>query len=434
MTTTRRSFLGALGAPVLCAAALNLNATQVAAQAAQTRGPDEDDDYAAAARDEAFWGQIATAFTVDRSLIHLNNGGVSPAPAFVQNAMKRRLDQSNEAPSRILWQYLEPQRENVRQRLALQWGVDSEEIALTRNASESLQICQFGIDLAPGDEILTTDQDYPRMRATFRQRARREGVRVRLISLPVPAESDDEVVQRFADAITDRTRMILVSHMINLTGQILPVARVVALGREHNILVIIDGAHAFAHVPFKLADLDCDYYGTSLHKWLFAPHGTGLLYVRRDKIRDLWPLMAADEVLDDDIRKFEEIGTHPAANELYVGEALTFNQTIGFQRKAARMVYLRDYWADPLLTHDRVRLHTSRKPGYACGIATVQIEGVNSGELTSHLWRKHKIIVTPIVHEQFEGIRVSPSVYTIPPELDLFVEAMEDVVRNGVDT
>ena len=431
METTRRAFLGAMSAPAF-AAALNLSALSIAQEAGAARGDDEFDDVAEAARDEAFWGRIATAFTVDRSLIHLNNGGVSPAPAFVQDAVKRRLDQSNEAPSRVLWQLLEPQRENVRQRMALQWGVDAEELALTRNASESLQICQFGIDLQPGDEILTTDQDYPRMRATFRQRERREGVKLNLIQLPVPIEDEDEVVRRFADAITDRTRMILTAHMVNITGQILPVSRITALGRERGIPVIIDGAHALAHFPFTLAELDVDYYGTSLHKWLFAPHGTGLLYVRRDRIRDLWPLMAADEVMDDDIRKFEEIGTHPAAMELAVGEALTFNQSIGFRRKAARMIYLRDYWADALLESDRVRLHTSRKPGYACGIATVEIDGVDPGELTSHLWREHKIIVTPINHAQFRGIRVSPSIYTLPQELDLFIVAMQNVVANGV--
>lgn len=388
------------------------------------------------ARDEDFWSQVARAFTVDRSMVNLNNGGVSPAPGTVQEAMKRHLDYSNSAPTSIaLWQTLEPRREGVRQRMARHWDVDPEEIAFTRNASESLQICQLGMDLEPGDQILTTDQDYPRMLNTFKQRQRREGVVLRQVSLPVPCEDDQLVVERFRRGITPRTRVILICHMINLTGQILPVKQVVAMARQRGIPVIVDGAHALAHFPFRLSELDCDYYGTSLHKWLFAPHGTGLLYVRRDRIKDLWPLMAADAALDADIRKYEEIGTHPAANTLAVAEALTFHQAIGDDRKAARLRHLRDLWAVRLTEYsDRVRLHTSLKPGFACGIATVQIEGIDPGALTGWLRRAHKIVVTPIKHDQFEGIRVSPSVYTTPEEIDRFSAAMEQAIRDGVES
>ncbi len=439
---TRRSFLGAMSLPA--AAGLMGSspgflrfapAAANTAKLARYRG-----SPARIARDEDFWSEVARAFTVDRSMVNLNNGGVSPSPGFVQAAMKRHLDYSNSAPTSIaLWETLEPQREGVRQRMARHWGVDPQEIAFTRNASESLQICQFGLDLAPGDEVLTTDQDYPRMLNTFRQRVRREGIVLRSISLPVPAEDDDEVVRRFERSITHKTRLILMCHMINLTGQILPVRKVVAMAREargargRGIPVIVDGAHALAHFAFRLCDLDCDYYGTSLHKWLFAPHGTGLLYVRRERIKDLWPLMAAGEDQVADIRKFEEIGTHPAANTLAIAEALTFHQSIGDERKEARLRYLRDTWARRLLRFDdRVRLHTSLKPQFSCGIATVQIEGIDPGELTVWLRRKHKIVVTPIKHEQFEGIRVSPSVYTTLEELDRFSTAMESVVRNGL--
>lgn len=384
------------------------------------------------ARDEDFWFEVGRAFTVDRSLVNLNNGGVSPAPAVVQAAMRRHLDYSNEAPPYTMWRILEPQREPVRERLAMQFGCDAEEIAITRNASESLQICQFGMDLRRGDEVLTTNQDYPRMIQTFRQRERREGIVLKTFSIPVPAEDPGEIVSLFERNITDRTRLILMCHMINLTGQILPVREVVAMARRHGIPVIVDGAHALAHFAFRLDELDCDYYGTSLHKWLFAPHGTGLLYVRRDKIRDLWPLMAAREDQADDIRKFEEIGTHPAANALAVAEALLFHQGIGPERKQARLVHLRDLWARRLLAHDRVRLHTSLEPGLACGIATVQIEGVESGKLAGWLWKEHRILVTSIHHDEFEGIRVSPSVYTTPEEIERFCLAMERVIRDGL--
>ncbi len=433
---TRREFLGAIGLPAAAAAAgvplTPLRLTRAAEIADElSRYPGTPTEVAA---DEDFWAEVARAFTVDRSLVNLNNGGVSPAPGWVQEAMKRHLDYSNEAPVYTMWRILEPQREGVRQRLAREWDVDPEEVALTRNASESLQIMQFGYDLKPGDEVLTTNQDYPRMLTTFKQRERREGIVLKTFSIPVPAEDPATVVAAFEENITERTRLILMCHMINLTGQILPVRDVVQMARRYDIPVIVDGAHALAHFDFKLSDLDCDNYSVSLHKWLFAPHGTGMLYVRRDKIAELWPLMAATEAMDDDIRKFEEIGTHPAANYLAIAEALTFHQGIGGERKEARLVYLRDYWAKQLLAHDRVRLHTSLEPGLACGIANVEIIDVEPAELTGWLWREHKIIVTPINHDEFRGIRVSPSVYTTIEELDRFVSAMSHVIDHGLPT
>ncbi len=431
---SRRRFLGALGIPVAAAtagAALNLEGVAHALGALRERSR-EHATPGEAAGDEDFWFEVGQAFTVDRSLVNLNNGGVSPSPAWVQEAMKRHLDYSNTAPPYSMWKILEPQREAVRERLGREFGCDPEEIALTRNASEGLQICQFGFDLRPGDEVLTTNQDYPRMITTFLQRERREGIVLRQFSIPIPAEDPDEIVSLFERNITPKTKLILVCHMINITGQILPVRAVVEMARSKGIPVIVDGAHALAHFDFKISELDCDYYATSLHKWLFAPHGTGLLYVRKDKIRELWPLMAATEKMDEDIRKFEEIGTHPAANYLAIAEALSFHQGIGGKRKQARLVYLRDYWAKRLLEHRRVRLHTSLKPGFACGIATVEIEGVEPGALDAWLWEKHRILATPIVHQEFRGIRVSPSVYTTLQELDRFCDAMEQVIQHGL--
>ncbi len=418
----RREFLGALSLPAVSAGTL-----MEPARAKRALGRAR-----AASSEEEYWSEIATAFTVDRSLTNLNNGGVSPAPAFVQDAMEEHLEFSNKAPAYTMWRVLEPRRETVRQLMARQWDVDPEEIALTRNASEGLQICQFGLDLEPGDEVLTTTQDYPRMITTFKQRERRDGIVLKQFVIPTPCEDPDEIVRRFEENITPRTRLILVSHMIFLTGQILPVREVTALGRRHGIPVIVDGAHALAHFDFTLAEIDCDYYATSLHKWLFAPHGTGLLYVRRDRIEGLWPLMAAAEGKDDDIRKFEEIGTHPAANTLAIAEALTFHQGIGGKRKEERLVHLRDYWARRLLEHDRARLHTSLAPGFACCIANVEIEGIDPSDLTDWIWQEHSILVVGIEHDEFRGIRVSPSVYTTHDELDRFCEAMEDVIANGL--
>ena len=427
----RRRFLGAVALPAVSAVAVLRpdRALAVARSIAATTG-----SPAELAGDDQLWREAQQAFTVDRSLVNLNNGGVSPSPAVVQEAMKRHLDYSNTAPPYSMWKVLEPQREPVRARLARQFGCDREEIALTRNASEGLQICQLGFDLEAGDEVLTTTQDYPRMVNTFKQRERREGIRLAQFPIPIPAEDPDEIVRLFEERIGPRTRLILMCHMINITGQILPVKQVARMARRRGIPVVVDGAHTFAHFPFRQADLDCDYYATSLHKWLFAPHGTGLLYVRRDKIADLWPLMAAPDKMDDDVRKFEEIGTHPAANYLAIAEALTFHQGIGAERKAARLVWLRDRWAKRLLEDDRVSLHTSLEPGFACGIATVQIDGIDSIELAEHLWRDHRILVVGIKHAEFEGIRVSPSIYTTTEEIDRFVDAMERVIRDGLPT
>ncbi|MCA9736296.1 MAG: aminotransferase class V-fold PLP-dependent enzyme [Gemmatimonadota bacterium] len=433
--TDRRQFLGAIRYP---AAALALggalptpvfarSAAEIVGDLAATPGtPDE------IAANEDFWVEVQRAFSVDRTLVNFNNGGVSPSPVWVQDAMKRHLDYSNLAPAYTMWRVLEPQREGVRQRFAREWGVDPEEVAFTRNASESLQTVQLGIDLQRGDEVLTSTQDYGRMITTFQQRERREGIVMKQIQLPVPAEDTAEVVRRFEAGITPKTRMILMCHMINLTGQILPVREVAAMARRHGIPVVVDGAHALAHFDFKISDLECDNYSTSLHKWLFAPHGTGMLWVRRDKIADLWPLMAAPEGMDANIRKFEEIGTHPAANYLAIGEALTFHQGIGAARKDARLRYLRDRWADALLQHDRIRLHTSRQPGRSCGIANVQVEGVDTVALTEWLWSEHRILVVAIKHPEFEGLRVSPSVYSSLEEVDRFTDAIVTVLQRGL--
>ena len=428
-TPSRRDFLGSAAAVVGASQlpAFNSRAVDIARDLAKHPGSPAD-----TASDENFWAEVARAFTVDRTLVNLNNGGVSPSPSFVQDAMKRHLDYSNEAPTYTMWKILEPQREGVRARMAREWGVDTEEVAFTRNASEGLQTCQFGYDLEAGDEVLTTTQDYGRMLTTFRQRERREGIRMVQIKVPVPAEDPAEVVRRFEEAITPRTKLILMCHMINLTGQILPVREVVRMAREHDIPVIVDGAHAMAHFPFKLTDLDCDNYSTSLHKWLFAPHGTGLLYVRRERIPEIWPLMAAPDRMDEDIRKYEEIGTHPAANYLAIGEALTFHQGIGAERKAERLIYLRDYWATRLLENDRVSLNTSRKPGFACGIGNVHVDGLDTAALSNWLWDKHRIINVPIGHEECTGLRISPSVYTTLEEIDRFSEAMEWAIEHGL--
>ncbi len=427
---TRRAFIrGAGTAGVVTLASLKVDAFErvasaVAAAADQT--PEE------IAKDELFWRAIQEAFTLDRTIINLNNGGVCPSPRVVQEALKRYLDISNQAPVYYMWQILEPNVESVRRRLAAELGCDTEELAITRNASEALQIAQLGLDLQPGDEVLTTNQDYGRMLNTWQQRVRRDGIKLTEISFPVPPPSMEDLAERFARAVTPRTKVIHFCHITNLTGQIFPVKEICTMARARGIKTIVDGAHAFAHFPFKAQDLQCDYYGTSLHKWLLAPIGTGFLYVRRENIKGLWPMQPANASQDDDIRKFEEIGTHPAANHNAIAEALTFHQGIGVERKVARLRYLRLRWAERLRAKPNVRIYTSFDPAQAGAIGTVGIEGIPPGKITSHLWATRRIITTPISHPEYQGIRVTPNVYTTLEEVDTFAAAMEEIADKGL--
>ncbi len=385
------------------------------------------------ASDEDYWSRIASAFDADRTLINLNNGGVSPAPTEVLEAMIRDLRFCNEMPVDHMWSVLEPRIESVRRELALMFGCDTEEMAITRNASEANETMILGLDLKRGDEVIVTNQNYPRMLTTWDQRARRDGIVVKSISFKVPPPSDAYLVDRFREAITPRTRVIEVTHITNLTGQIMPVRDIVRMAREKGIEVFVDGAHAFAHFPFTRDDLECDYYGTSLHKWLHAPIGTGFLYVRRDRITTLWPLMAAGASQAANIRKYEEIGTHPAANHNAVAVAIAFNRGIGIDRKAARLRFLRDRWAKTLQQESpRVQVLTPLDDRQSCGIALVHVEGIDTGKLQSWLWSNHRIMTTPIGHPEFNGLRVTPSIYTTLDEVDRFVDKMRVAIRNGV--
>ena len=384
--------------------------------------------------DEDYWREVQRAFDLDRSIINLNNGGVSPSPTHVLDAMVRDLRFSNVAPVHHMWDVLEPRIEGVRRELAREFGCEPEELAITRNASESMETLILGLDLQRGDEVVVTTQNYPRMLTTWEQRARREGIVVKPIKFDIPPRSSAQIVDGFRAAITPRTRVIEVPHITNLSGQIMPVRELVRLGRERNIEVLVDGAHSFAHFPFTRDGLECDWFGTSLHKWLLAPIGTGFLYVRKAKIPSLWPLMAAPTTMDANVRKYEEIGTHPAANHNAIAVALTFHRAIGGERKAARLRFLRDRWAKRLTgTSDRCRVLTPLDdPRQACGIGLLHIEGIEVPKMVAHLWDKYRIITTPIVHPEFSGLRITPNVYTSPDEVDVFGDAVIAALKGGV--
>ncbi len=384
------------------------------------------------AMDEDYWAVIQNAFSVTRGIINLNNGGVSPSPRIVTEALVRYIWQQEDATAYTMWQILEPQSETIRTGLAEMFGCDREEIAITRNASESLEVLLMGMDFKSGDEILTTTQDYPRMLTTLRQREKREGLVLKLIKIPIPPKNLDEIAAAFERGVTSRTRLILIAHQINITGQITPVKAVCDMARAKGIETIVDGAHSFAQFDFKQKDLGCDYFGTSLHKWLYAPKGTGLLYVKRSKIERIWPLMAAESKQASDIRKFEEIGTHSAAPKLAIGEALLFHNGIGGKRKEARLRYLSRYWMNRLKDVPNIRFNTSFDANQSCAIANVDIEGTNPSAVGSYLFDKHRIFTTPIVHEEFQGIRITPNVYTTLGELDRFCNVMETIARKGL--
>ena len=385
-----------------------------------------------AAMDEDYWATIQQAFSVTRGIVNLNNGGVCPSPRIVTEAFVRYTWQQEDATAYTMWQILEPQSETIRTGLAEVFGCDAEEIAITRGASESLEILLMGLDLKSGDEILSTTQDYGRMLTTLRQRELREGLKLNLIKIPIAPRDVNDIAAAYERALTPKTKLILISHQINLTGQITPVRKVCEMARARGIETIVDGAHSFAQFDFRRDDLQCDYFGTSLHKWIFAPKGTGMLYVKKDKIPKVWPLMAAEDKQKNDIRKFEEIGTHSAAMRLAIGEAILFHNAIGGKRKEERLRYLSRYWMNRLKDVPKVGFNTSFDPKQSCAIANFKIDGIDPVAIGSFLMSKHKIFTTPIVHEEFTGIRITPNVYTTLWELDRFCDVVGSIAKNGL--
>jgi len=387
----------------------------------------------AAAEDEAYWGEIQRAFDTDRTMVNLNNGGCSPAPTHVLEQMIRDIRFSNELPVDHMWRVLEPRIESVRRDLAAEVGCDPDEMAITRNASEANETMIFGTDLQRGDEVVMTTQNYPRMQNAWRQRERREGIVLKRVKIETPVASTASFVNHIEGAITPRTKVIEVMHISFQTGYIAPVREIVELARPRGIKVFVDGAHAFAHFPFTRDELGCDFYGTSLHKWLHAPIGTGFLYVRRDKIKSLWPLMAGSVEQDNDIRKYEEIGTHPAANHNAISVAIAFHRSIGAERKIARLRYLRDRWAKQVLaSSDRARMLTRIGPNESGAIGVLAIDGMDMGKLGTWLLDQHHIVTTPLMGDEFQGLRITPNVYNTVAEVDLFADRVSRAIKRGI--
>lgn len=381
----------------------------------------------AVAADEDYWSVIQQGYSVDSNLIILNNGGVSPSPRIVQDAVERYNKLSNQGPSYYMWRILDQGREPLRQKLAVLAGCPSEEIAINRNTTEALNTVIYGLDLKAGDEVIGTRQDYPNMIQAYKQRALREGIVYNQLSFDFPVENDAAIVDAFEKAITPKTKLIHVTHIINWVGQIMPVKKICAMAKKHNIEVIVDGAHSFGLLDFKIPELGCDYFGTSLHKFLSAPIGSGMLWIKKEKIEKVWPLLCNSEPRSADIRKFETLGTRSFPIEQGIGEAVNFQNAIGSKRKEDRIRYLKNYWANKVKDIPKVKIHTSFKPEYSCAICGVSVEGMTPGELDSALFSTYKIHTVGIVWENISCVRVTPHVYTKLQDLDKLVLAIEEI-------
>lgn len=381
------------------------------------------------ASDEDYWSVIQQGYTVNPSLINLNNGGVSPAPRIVQEAVERFNKMSNEGPSYYMWRILDQGREPLRYKLATMAGCSPDEIAINRNATEALNTVIYGLDLKAGDEVIGTKQDYPNMIQAWRQRALREGIVYTQISFDFPIENDETIVSAFEKAITPRTKILHLTHIINWVGQILPVKKIAQMAHQKGIEVIVDGAHSFGLLDFKIPDLECDYFGTSLHKFLSAPIGSGMLWIKKEKIEKIWPLVCNDKPRSPDIRKFETIGTRSFPIEQGIGEAVNFHNAIGAKRKEERIRYLKNYWAEKAREIPGVKIHTSLKPAYACAICGVSVDGMTPAQLDQALFNTYKIHTVGIVWENISCVRVTPHVYTKLQDLDKLVFALGEIAK-----
>ncbi|GMV08534.1 MAG: penicillin epimerase [Gemmatimonadetes bacterium SCN 70-22] len=385
----------------------------------------------ALARDEDFWVGIRTRYRLTPDYINLENGYYSMQAQEVLERFIGHVRDVNLEASHYMRTRQYPNKEAVRTRLAALAGCAPEELIITRNTTESLDTVIGGFDWKEGDEAVMAAQDYGAMLDMFKLQARRYGMVNRVVSLPIDPSSDDEIVQLYANAITPRTRLLMVCHMVNITGQILPVRKIADMAHARGVQVMVDGAHALAQLDFRIPDLDVDYYGASLHKWLGTPLGAGILYVRRDRVSSLWPLFGDSSFKDDDIRKLNHTGTHPVHTDLAIGDAIDFHEAIGTPRKEARLRYLQNYWVSKVRGMPNVILNTPSDPLRSCAIANVGVDGMKPGDLARTLMERHRIWTVAIDGAGVHGVRVTPHVYTTAAELDVFVTALREIAAPG---
>ena len=384
------------------------------------------------AEEEAFWLTIRGKYRLRPDYINLESGYYSMQAQPVLEAFIARVREINYEASYYLRTKQVPNKAAIRDQLAAMAGCSPGELCIMRNTTESLDTVIAGYDWKAGDEAVMCEQDYGHILAQFRLQARRHGMINKIVSLPVDPKSDDEIVQLYANAVTPRTRLMMVPHMVNITGQILPVKKIVDMAHSKNVDVMVDGAHAFAHFEYKIPDLGCEYYGASLHKWLGCPLGTGILYVRRDKIATLWPIYGDYRMTEDaDIMKLNHTGTHPVHTDLAITSAIAFHNAIGARRKEARLRYLQTYWTRKVRGMPNVVLYTPTDPARSCAIANVGISGMDPMELAKSLLEKDKIWTVGYDNAGVKGVRITPHVFTQPKELDRLVAAITRYAKHA---
>ncbi|ANM30363.1 hypothetical protein ABI59_13450 [Acidobacteria bacterium Mor1] len=418
-STSRRVFLRSLaGVSVawLAPGAAERGALADVKRAVETLPPDPAD----AARDELFWSQIRAAYRQSPLFSNMESGFYSPTPEPVLETMCDGARRINETPSFYMRRRQDEERAAVRRELARFVGVGHDEIVVTRNTTESLNTVIHGLELGPDDGVLYCGREYSSMREALEQRAERYGLNLQKIDLPYLPGDPDAIVKAYADAITPATKVILVSHVIYLTGQILPVRAICDMAHARGIEVICDAAHSIGHLEFKIPDLDCDYLGSSLHKWLGAPLGNGLLYVRKNKIPKVWPLLGDSALPKDDIRKLEHLGTLPVHNQLAIAHAIRFHESIGSARKEARLRHLKDSWTQRVIEHPRVGLATPTEPERSCAIATVTVDGIDSHEVARRLYDEHRVFTVAVP----QGVRIAPNLHATKSDVDRLVEGL----------
>ena len=376
-----------------------------------------------AATDEELWMRMSQAYTTSASMIYLNNAGVSPQPKVVQDALTRYHQFINEGPSQHM-NALERGKELLRSKLADLAGTSTDVIAINRNTTEALATVSNGLTLNKGDEIVMTQQDYPNMVMDWKQREMRQGIKINWINFKLPIEDENVIINEYIKATTPKTKIWHITHMINGTGQLLPAKKLCEEARKRNIISIVDGAQTYGQLDFKIADINPDYFAASLHKWLCAPLGTGLLYVKKENIAGLWPLFSGDHPQKDDIRKFETVGTRSLPSEIAISQAIDFHNAIGSKRKEERLRFLKNYCCEKISKHPRVKLHVSLKPEFSCAIGSFSIDGIEPAKIVLQLVLEHQIHTASIIWGNIDCVRISPHVYTTTKDLDHIVDAI----------
>jgi len=379
------------------------------------------------AQDEAFWARIRRQFLLTPEYINLENGYYQMQSQPVLEAFISRVRDVNRQASRYMRTRQFDDKAAVRDRLAAMAGVPPETLIITRNTTESLDTVIGGFHWEAGDEAVMAEQDYGAMLDMFRLQARRHGIVNRVVSLPMDPASDEEIVQLYEGAMGSRTRLLMVCHMVNITGQLLPVAKIADMAHRHGVQVMVDGAHSFAQLEFSVSDLHCDYFAASLHKWLACPLGAGILHVRRDHIAELWPTFADLGVPDDDIRKLNHTGTHPVHTDLAINDAIDFHEGIGIRRKEARLRYLQRYWTEKVRGVPGITLNSPSDPARTGAIGNVGVAGHAPAELMRTLFERYHIWTVAIDGAGVHGVRITPHVFTSTADVDALVRALREL-------